>query len=648
MYFLKSPRKGLIKYVIWVITGLYLIVLAGINACTSEPEKQEQGYLNLDPSVTYVGINTCRQCHSGIHSTFIHTGMGSSFDLATKRKSAGNFSHQKPVYDSFNNFYYFPFWQNDSFFILEYRLQGNDTIHKRLEHVKYIIGSGQHTNSHLSNENGYIRQMPLTWYAQKGTWDLPPGFEEGHNTRFSRDIGLECMTCHNALPEFDQTSENRFLNVPMGIDCERCHGPGSLHVKEKMAGNLVDTSKFIDYTIVNPKKLPPDLQMEICQRCHLQGNAVLKPGKTFFDFRPGMRLSDVMDVYLPRYKGDDERFIMASHADRFKQSLCYKNSEGKFNCISCHNPHVSVKETGLNVFNETCISCHQKTSGLNCLAPLKERNAHKDNCVGCHMPKSGTIDIPHVTVHDHYIRKPLSKKTVNGISEFLCLQAINNPNPDLYSKTMAYLQYFEKFSKNKIFLDSAFAILQTEIEFEGKADLLIYYYFLLGNYSKIQNIVDYNPKKISTEPWTSYRIGEAYYQSGNFTRAKVYFSAAFRKKPSHIDFGNKYALSLMQLNQLKEARTILEQLVLLQPKEEQTQNNLGYLMVLDGRAPQAKSFFLQAIKLNPDYVKALENIVSWEINFGEKQQAIKWINTLIHLEPKNETYKRIKEQINSK
>jgi len=324
MYFLKSPRKGLIKYVVWVIAGLYLIVLTGINACTSEPEKQIEGYLNLDPSVTYVGINTCRQCHSGIHSTFIHTGMGSSFDLANKIKSSGDFIHQRPVYDSFSNFYYFPFWQNDSFFILEYRLQGNDTIHKRLEHVKYIIGSGQHTNSHLSNENGYIRQMPLTWYAQKGTWDLPPGFEDGHNTRFSRDIGLECMTCHNALPEFDQTSENRFLNVPMGIDCERCHGPGSLHVKEKMAGNLVDTSKFIDYTIVNPKKLPPDLQMEICQRCHLQGNAVLKPGKTFFDFRPGMRLSDVMDVYLPRYKGDDERFIMASHADRIKQSYAIK------------------------------------------------------------------------------------------------------------------------------------------------------------------------------------------------------------------------------------------------------------------------------------------------------------------------------------
>jgi Flp pilus assembly protein TadD len=104
----------------------------------------------------------------------------------------------------------------------------------------------------------------------------------------------------------------------------------------------------------------------------------------------------------------------------------------------------------------------------------------------------------------------------------------------------------------------------------------------------------------------------------------------------------------MQLNQLEEARTILEQLVLLQPKEEQTQNNLGYLMVLDGRAPQAKAFLLRAIKLNQDYVKALENIVSWEINFGEKQQAIIWINTLLKLDPKNVTYNKIKVQISTK
>ena len=165
--------------------------------------------------------------------------------------------------------------------------------------MAYIVGSGQHTNSHIIETNGYLNQAPLTFYTQDGHWDLPPGFEDGNNTRFSRIIGLECMSCHNALPSFVRGSENRFTMIPNGIDCERCHGPGEVHVANIQAGKLVDTAKAIDYSIVNPRKLTWERQIDLCQRCHLQGNAILKEGKGFTDFRPGMVLSEFMDVYMP-------------------------------------------------------------------------------------------------------------------------------------------------------------------------------------------------------------------------------------------------------------------------------------------------------------------------------------------------------------
>ena len=53
------------------------------------------------------------------------------------------------VYDTAKNLYYFPKWNKDTLQVLEFRLEGNDTIHKRLVNIKYIVGSGQHTNSHL-------------------------------------------------------------------------------------------------------------------------------------------------------------------------------------------------------------------------------------------------------------------------------------------------------------------------------------------------------------------------------------------------------------------------------------------------------------------------------------------------------------------
>ena len=52
------------------------------------------------------------------------------------------------------------------------------SIRITFEKVDYIIGSGQHTNSHIYNTNGYLHQMPMTYYTQKQKWDFPPGFGE--------------------------------------------------------------------------------------------------------------------------------------------------------------------------------------------------------------------------------------------------------------------------------------------------------------------------------------------------------------------------------------------------------------------------------------------------------------------------------------
>src|SRR6185436_11322622 len=83
-------------------------------------------------------------------------------------------------------------------------------IYSRKEQINYIIGSGQHTNSHMTRVNDYVYQVPSTYYTQKGQWDLPPGFEGGFNTRFSRKIELECMSCHNAYPKIVDGSQNKY------------------------------------------------------------------------------------------------------------------------------------------------------------------------------------------------------------------------------------------------------------------------------------------------------------------------------------------------------------------------------------------------------------------------------------------------------
>lgn len=628
--------------------------------------------------------------------------MGKSFDLATRQKSAGDY-HTSVVYDKIGDFHYKAFWQNDSLRFLEYRLQGKDTIYKRLETVNYIIGSGQHTNSHIQSINGYLNQMPMTFYTQKKTWDLPPGFEEGHNSRFMRKIGLECMSCHNSYPDFVLGSENKYKAVEKGIGCERCHGPGSIHVHERQTVSPVDTSKYIDYSIVNPAKLSIDRQFDICQRCHLQGNAVLKDNKSFYDFRPGMVLSDYMTVFLPKYKNADDEFIMASHADRLKQSQCFIKSMEKatagvsgastasklkpykdaMTCITCHNPHVSVKETNKNVFNDACLKCHGAASVPSSASGTETRRlsgaeakgtegiAHSKlfcskkgitktaNCVGCHMPNSGSIDIPHVTVHDHYIRKPLSKADKQGLKTFIGLYAINEKNPSALVKAKAYLNQYEKFEHQEYYLDSAAFYLKdkTDAELRNNFEPLVQLYFTKNNFGQIVTYInrlgdDYllKSKLIITSysndnAWTCYRIGEALYKSGNVPRAAGYFKKSVELAPFVLDFRNKYASALASNKQLPEAVQQYTEILKEHPKHVSALTNLGYVKLAQGNLPEAENLYSRALKLDPDYEPLLMNLAGLYAYKKDFTASKKYLNRIIALNPNNQQAKQILTQI---
>jgi tetratricopeptide (TPR) repeat protein len=637
-----------------IVVMCFLLLVAGVVMlnifCTTEtpPKATASEYLNHQDSVKYVGIETCRSCHNDIYKTFIQTGMGQSFDLATRSKSAADFSKKHVVYDKFNDMYYTPFWKKDNMYIMEFRLSGRDTIHKRVEKVDYIVGSGQHTNSHMMNVNGYFYQMPLTWYAQKGKWDLPPGFENGHNVRFNRAIGFECMSCHNALPQFEENSTNKFISVPQGIDCERCHGPGEVHVKEKLAGIRVDTAAQIDYTIVNPRKLKWERQIDICQRCHLQGNAVLKPGKSFRDFRPGMNLSNVIDIYMPKYKGKEDEFIMASHAQRLQMSKCFLSDqqESKLTCITCHNPHVSVKVTGKQVFNAACGNCHNMKSA--CKEDPKVRAAKNDNCVGCHMPKSGTIDIPHVTVTDHWIRVPASKQEKKTVAEFAGIYCINNAGPDDFTRSKAYLSYFEKFEGETHSLDSANKYLssaETGITDADLTDARIHLLYLKQDYATLVQLA--RPMKASENrnPWTSYRIGQAYQNSGVLSAAHDWYQQAVKLAPANLDFINKLGAVQIEQEQIVEGIETLQSSLKLNPKQSVALTNLGFAYLKRGNTLMAMKYYNNALALDPDFEQALMNKAGLYNYLGNKQEAKKMLQQILKRNPGNEQVKQLIRQI---
>ncbi|MEZ4805130.1 MAG: tetratricopeptide repeat protein [Bacteroidia bacterium] len=596
-----------------IVAGLIFIL--AFSYCREAPKTKESSlYLNHSDSAKYVGIEACQACHGDKYQTFVQTGMGMSFNRASEAKSSANFKNNKPVYDTYKDLYYFPYFSHDKFFLKEYRLLGSDTIYSRTEEIKYIIGSGHHTNSHFTEENGYVFQAPITFYTQKGKWDLPPGFEDGNNTRFSRKIGLECMSCHNAIPNYVHGSLNKYEDLPHGIDCERCHGPGSIHVNEMKAGRAIDVSKHTDYTIVNPSKLSWQKQIDVCQRCHLQGNAVLKPGKEFTDFRPGMSLSTVFDQFSPEYDGGDE-FVMAAHAERFQKSKCFINSvKGDLNsenaslgftCISCHNPHVSVRQTNSVKFNNVCQSCHHEGDKDNCTEDQQTRALKNNNCVTCHMPSSGTSDIPHVTVHDHYIRIPDTSALVKG--NLIGLRCVTSKQVDAQTETEAYISYYEKFDKNKLYLSQAkkkSKDLNSKLLYDYQT--LIHLYYISGEYKKILEIQSNYRGEV--DAWTNYRIANAYQNLGQLEQANTFFAEALRMEPQNLDFILQYAVLLIKQDQWIKAEKQLNAYNTLYSKTAETWAYLGLAAMKKNELGAAKKHFLKALSLDPDDLISLQNL----------------------------------------
>jgi len=195
---------------------------------------------------------------------------------------------------------------------------------------------------------------------------------------------------------------NRYLDpLPHGVGCERCHGPGELHIPGKGAS----------VTIVNPGRLPREQRIHVCFQCHLGDSAnterVLRSDRELESFRPGMLVTEVIVPF--RYvEPSAYDFSTGSQADRLMLSRCYAESAGRLECLTCHNPHVTiyVEDRPPSYFRRRCLQCHDRDD-CGAGAEARRATAPRDDCVACHMRSGEAADRRHAQFTDHWIRRDI-------------------------------------------------------------------------------------------------------------------------------------------------------------------------------------------------------------------------------------------------
>ncbi len=284
----------------------------------------------------YVGSEKCGECHEEIYNEFIKSGH--PYKL-TKIENG-----QPPTY---------PF---DA-------ITGgvpNPPEGYTWDDISYVIG-GFGWKARFMDKEGYIITGPP---GKRGDKAAAEGYVNQYNFA-NEEAGMEagwvpyhlgeehpydCGRCHTTgysdwPPDAHQDDLPGIVGTWAfpGIQCEECHGPGSLHAE-------------------NPHGVPMrvDRSSQLCGKCHSRGN----PAQ--IDASGGVQ----------------------KHHEQYED--LYNSKHFAISCVTCHDPHASAIYADPNVnpnksIRQSCETCHWQQANNQKVGKHLE---HKQDvyCTSCHMP----------------------------------------------------------------------------------------------------------------------------------------------------------------------------------------------------------------------------------------------------------------------
>jgi len=213
-----------------------------------------------------------------------------------------------------------------------------------------------------------------------------------------------CTACHAEIAK----DYRHAFHAQQGVECEQCHGPGSLHVQgggdsAKIISFRQRTAHDANGVCLGCHARDANLRNWMagvhasnalrCTQCHQTHNYSAK-GETrsdgSLDVMTPARLHNVQNlapeaeaIMQPRWQANDV-CLRCHQTERGQLSLPYHHPlrEGKMSCADCHDPHGGAAGHNLRMSNtnQLCLSCHSQYRG-----PFAYQHPPvTENCMNCH------------------------------------------------------------------------------------------------------------------------------------------------------------------------------------------------------------------------------------------------------------------------
>jgi hypothetical protein len=265
---------------------------------------------------TFVGSPTCAECHQDIYDKFVLSGHNWKLNAVIDGQPPEYpFSSVPSPPDGYT-------WDDVAYVIGGYNWKA-----RFIDHDGYIITGDADATTQYNLFNARLG-LGDDWVAYNAGTEKPYDCGSCHTTGYSRVGNQDGLPGLIGTWAFD------------GIQCEACHGPGSLHVENPLAYNLLI-----------------DREPASCGQCHVRGE--------------GPETVPASGGFIRHHEQYDELF---------------QSKHSVINCVTCHDPHegvIQLRQTGVQTTRTQCADCHFREEKYQNIEIHQLVNV---SCIDCHMP----------------------------------------------------------------------------------------------------------------------------------------------------------------------------------------------------------------------------------------------------------------------